>query len=156
MRDRRNDHWNDVDRETRRGAPRIFLIAVLSVLGVLLLIGAVVGVKYVTAEPRGAADQREKTVANGNYRIASYDAYFDQCRAVRAADLKADRAAEAVRGANSPDEKRRAQINLDALLNNRIEMAEAYNANAGKEDTMAMFKADNLPTEITEETPTCQ
>lgn len=152
------DHWNQVDRETRRGAPRVFLIGFLSVIGVLLLISAVLGIKYLTAEPRGRADQREKTVANGNYRIASYDAFFDKCNEIVAKEAIIKSFEDQVKQATTAKEKKDAIINLNAMKNTRIELVQSYNADAQKAGTRALFRSDDLPYQIAipvnEEVPT--
>jgi hypothetical protein len=65
-------------------APRYVLV----LLGVLALVAAVAAggyaLQWFTAEPRGALDAREQTVADGDFRLAAYDRFFAACAAVQA------------------------------------------------------------------------
>jgi len=143
-----SDPYKEFDRNARRSAPRVLLWSVVAVLGVLALIAVVMGIKYATANWRGAADQREKTVANGNYRIASYDAFFDKCNEIVAKEAIIADFQKQYEDAAPGKPKQDALINLNAMKNTRIEMVQDYNSDAQKAGTRALFRSDDLPYQI--------
>lgn len=99
-----------------------------------------------TAEERGSTDQREQTIANGTYRIANYDRFFNQCAAVEAKEAQITRARRDL--PPNPDVIDR--DNLSALENSRSELITQYNADSSKEDTAAAFKSSRLPYKLDE------
>ena len=124
-------------------------------LGILVLALLVVGgfaFKWVTAEPRGALSQREKTIANGDYRIAAYDSFFDQCGAIQAKEDQIrqteDRKPDDKSGSAGGFTSTQKDAILLALKNSRAEMVRSYNADAAKADTKANFLASSLPYQI--------
>lgn len=125
------------------------------VLLIVALMAVVFGIKWATADVRGAGDARERVHADGGYRIAAYDKFYDDCAAIQALEDKLttarDRPADetysdAIKGAN-----------VAALANQRAELVRAYNADARKADTKANFIASDLPAQIdpTQENTTC-
>lgn len=145
-------HWEDFDREARRGIPRGIALLLVGVLVMALVGGAYLGIRYLTADVRGAADQRERTVAAGDYRIAAYDAFYDQCAAVQALE---DQIATATANTTLPADQR--EQNIIALTNQRNSLIRQYNADARKTDTRGNFRASDLPYSLdtTQETTSC-
>ena len=128
-------------------------------LAVLLLIvaltAAVFGIKWATADVRGAGDARERVHADGGYRIAAYDKFFDDCAAIQAVEDKLATARDrATDEAYTPAMK---GANVAALENQRADLIRAYNADASKADTKANFIASDLPAQIdpTQENTSC-
>lgn len=147
-------NWNE------RGATGIALVVVGSLVGLVLLIVGVYAIRWVTAEPRGALDQREKTIADGDYRIANYDYFFNLCGNIQAAEdkiLNTEARPVSSEDSNSGFTQGQKDAILLALTNTRSELIRDYNASATKEDTAGHFRSSNLPYQIdpTQEATTC-
>lgn len=117
------------------------------VLLVLVIAATVVfvfgGFSRLTANFRGETEVREKTLADGDYRIAAYESFYDQCAAVKAIEVQLDN----MRADKSLPKDQRA-TNVLALQNKRAQLIEEYNADARKTDTRANFLASDLPYEL--------
>lgn len=101
-----------------------------------------------TADTRGTTDVREKTVADGDYRIAAYEQFYDKCASIKAKESDiANVEDEIERGVS---EQREQELNgyLLALRNTRADLIHQYNADASKTETRANFLASDLPFEI--------
>lgn len=135
-----------------RASGRVIATAALVIATVLAVaLMWVFGVGFfskTTAETRGQTEARERTVADGAYRIAAYEQFFDLCTAVQ--NQEATIAALDLELATSPSASRVEQINatLTALRANRGALINEYNADARKEATVAQFHASNLPAEL--------
>jgi hypothetical protein len=98
-----------------------------------------------TASFRGSIAATEKIQANGAYRIAAYNSFFDKCASVQSLEGQI-KAFQAQIDANPPAEQK-------AILNNqllgvqgaRISAINDYNANSQKDWTVGQFKDSNLP-----------
>lgn len=127
--------------------------AVLLTLGVIIAVvliglGILYGtghLKMGTADFRGGVEATEKIHADGDYRIAKYNWFFDQCAAVQTSESQLE-AAKAELDAG-PSDYRRQQINanITAITATRAELINEYNAEATKADTAANFQASELP-----------
>lgn len=125
-------------------------------LAVFLLAAIIFGIRWVTADIRGAGDAREKTLADGAYRIAAYDKFYDDCAAVMALEAKILDAEDRPVDADAYPESVK-NANVTALKNQRTELIAAYNADARKTDTKANFKASDLPFKLDpDEETTCE
>lgn len=137
---------------SERGALSVGAGIALSVLALVLLVVGGFALKWVTAEPRGALSQREKTIADGNYRIAAYDSFFDQCGAIQAKEDQIrqteDRRIDDKSGSAGGFTSTQKDAILLALKNSRAELVRSYNADAAKADTKANFLASSLPYQI--------
>ena len=129
--------------------------AVLIIGGIVLLalvVVAVFGIQWVTAEPRGKLDQRERTVANGQYRIANYDSFFNLCGSIQAKEDQIrnteDRPTDNKNGTAGGFTESQKQSILLALENSRASLIRQYNADATKEGTAGQFRDSNLPYQI--------
>lgn len=101
-----------------------------------------------TAEVRGETAATEKVLGDGDRRIAAYEEFYDRCHSVVAIEGKIALAEEAKDSASGDWEAREAAANLLALQNQRLELIEAYNSDASKEDTQANFLASDLPHQL--------
>ena len=127
----------------------------LGILAILVVIGLSFGgiyvggwIKRTTADWRGGTQQREQTVANADYRIASYDWYFDQCQSVVATERKIALQDDEIKHTKDANQKAVLRASVTALRNTREDLIAEYNANAMKEETFALFKSDDLPAQI--------
>jgi hypothetical protein len=130
------------------------LVIVSVVLGLVILVGGIFVIKWATADLRGRADVREKTLANGDYRIAQYDHFYDLCGSIQAAQDRYNNATEML--AADPGNERYL-ANRTATKNIFYTAVREYNADSSKVGTAAQFKASDLPYAIdpTEGAVTC-
>lgn len=126
---------------------------------VALILGSIYGVgwiKQITADFRGETEQKEQTIADGSYRIAAYEHFFDLCAAVQTKE--ASIAALESELTSDPSQSRTEQINasITALVASRADLINQYNADATKEDTRANFHSSDLPYRLDTETESTQ
>jgi hypothetical protein len=123
------------------------LVALLA--GGLFLVYGVGTFKKETADFRGGVSATEQIQADGKYRIAKYNWFFDQCAAVQTTEAQLE-AAEAELAITDPGSWRAGQIraNITAVTSARAELINEYNAESAKTDTAANFKASELPYEL--------
>lgn len=97
-----------------------------------------------TANFRGDVKVKESTRANGAYRIATYDHFFDLCSGVQS--LEASVANEEAEMKTASD-ARKAQLaaTITAQYNRRAELINQYNADASKDYTQGQFRDSDLP-----------
>lgn len=127
------------------GAVILFFVVIV---GIILISG---GASWLTAPFRGAVEQREIVQADGSYRIAAYEKFYDDCAAVQAVE---DQLAVMKENKSLPDVQR--ETNILALTNMRNTLIREYNADSRKADTIENFKASDLPYQLNlEETTTC-
>lgn len=130
------------------------------VLGLILAGMAVFGVglfKRSTADFRGGTAQRERTLADPDYRIAAYDRFFDLCAAVQSSEATAASLEEELETKPSDARVEQIQASLTAVRANRAEQVNQYNADAAKAGTRAQFRASTLPytLDVNAEVTTC-
>lgn len=137
------------------------LVAGVVVVGLVIAVGvmAIFGVGWLS---RSTADFRGKTnetnqVNSGNYRIAAYNHFYDLCAAVQTDETRIANAEADLKANKDPDRAPELQANLDAAKNTRAADINQYNADAHKADTLAHFRASDLPYQIdpTEEKTSC-
>lgn len=127
---------------------------ILAIVAVMLAVGTAImfmtgTIQKWTADWRGDRDATESIFADGGYRIAEYEQFYDRCYAVIELEAQIALAEEAVAGAAEGSwDQTELQRNLTALQNQRIELISAYNSDAAKEDTAANFHASDLPSEL--------
>lgn len=126
--------------------------AAVIVGGVVALVLIVVGGYFLlwhTADARGSLSAREKTVANGDYRITTYDHFFDLCSSVKSAEGRL-KALQHELATTNPDAGRVSQINasISAIEANRYETINQYNADATKNGTRGQFRDSDLPYQL--------
>lgn len=109
-----------------------------------------------TADFRGETEAIERTQADGAFRIASYEWYFDQCAAIQAAEGRINAQLSELDGDPAPSEDRRERINtnLAAMRGQRDALIARYNQEARKEETTGAFRANDLPMQINVSNPT--
>lgn len=138
----------------------------LTILGIgLLVVGlvvagmAVLGVgffKKSTADFRGGVAATEQVQANGAYRIAAYDHFFDLCAQIQGKESQL----AALRTEQASATGQRAEIvaaTITGVSAARGTQIAQYNADASKAGTLAQFQSSALPFTINpaQETTTC-
>lgn len=140
---------------------RAFIFAGVLLFVVVLVVGgmATLGIglfKKETADFRGGVAATEQVHANGAYRIAAYDQFFNRCAEIQSKEATIAFLTTEAKDA-TPD--RVAQINstLTAVRAGRAADIARYNADAAKTDTLANFLASSLPYSIdpTQDHTTC-
>lgn len=103
-----------------------------------------------TAGFRGETEQIERTQADADFRIGSYEWFFDQCAAIQAQEGRINAQLDELDGNPAPSEDRVGQINtnLAAMRGQREALIAEYNGEARKEDTSGPFRASDLPASI--------
>ena len=152
------ESWRDFDADAARATPRILGMGLGVFVFVIVLIVLAGAFTWFWAPWKGKVEQRQMTEGSGAYRIAAYDAFYDDCQNIVAKEqIIANYEAE-LSGDPKPDKARAAtlQAAITAETNARLELIASYNADSRKADTRANFKASDLPYQIdpTQET-TC-
>lgn len=125
---------------------------------VFLLVAALVfGIRWFTADLRGAGDARERTVASGAFRLATYEEFFALCADVQTKEASISNLRE--ERESVADGTQRAQVidtSVTALRNSRAGSINEYNSKAAQEHRQA-FQDNGLPErlDINEENTTC-
>ena len=122
----------------------VFVAILLHVTGVYVF-GSV---QRSTAGFRGETEVIEKTRADGSYRIAAYELFFNRCASIQSKQATIAQMEQELAG--KPDAQRKAWLEqtltgLRAGLNTDI---TRYNADSAKEGTLAQFKDSGLPYRI--------
>jgi hypothetical protein len=99
------------------------------------------GIRWVTADLRGAADAREKTVANGDFRIGTYEQFFDLCSSVQAAEAAITNAQGELSTKPPADRAQKLQQVITAQRNIRADSITTYNSKAAQEHRQAFLDA---------------
>lgn len=132
---------------------KVALIGVMVFVG-LILFGVLMhvtgvyvfgGVQRSTADYRGETDSIEKTRADGDYRIASYETFFDQCAAIQSKQATIAQMEDELETTDDPQRKAWLQNTLTGIRAGLNSDITRYNADAHKEDTQGHFRDSSLP-----------
>lgn len=131
--------------------------------GVLLLVllpVAFFGIRWATADIRGAGDAREQILADGDFRIQAYQTFFDLCASVQSQEDRIDSLDQELNDENNPPTDARVgqiQSSLSAIRSTRGDLINQYNADASRSWTEGQFRDEDLPYQlnIDEEDTTC-
>lgn len=125
------------------------IIGGIAALAVLIAVGigwmfASGTFKKATADFRGGVAATEQIHANGAYRIAQYDHFFDLCAAIQGKDAQLDALKTELKTATG----QRAEIvaaSITGVTGARNGQIAQYNGDASKADTAANFLSSSLP-----------
>ncbi|PPS89518.1 hypothetical protein [Streptomyces sp. MH60] len=125
---------------------RNLLIKIVALASCAAAVIAVVafGIKWATADLRGAADAREKTVANGDFRIGTYEQFFDLCSSVQSAEAAIKNAETELATKPPADRAEKLQQVITAQRNVRADSITTYNSKAAQNHRQA-FQDTDLP-----------
>lgn len=113
-------------------------------LGAIFLVGAL---KKGTADFRGDVAVTESVKANGAYRIAAYESFFNRCAEIQAKEATIAALKEELVTADN-DRAFQIRATLTGVNSGRASDIARYNADARKTDTQASFLASTLPFQI--------
>jgi hypothetical protein len=101
-----------------------------------------------SADFRGETSKRNQVEANGAFRIAAYDRFFDLCTSVQASEATLTALRQEL--TTNPPQSRITQINgaITANTANRAATIRQYNNDAAKSYTVGQFQASNLPYQL--------
>lgn len=119
----------------------------VGILVLVLLAFGIWGWRYFTAPIRGEV-QKQETVNSGDYRIYSYDHFFNLHASIQAYEDQIRNQRQLLETLEDPQEQARYRQNINALMNQRAKAVRQYNADVQKEGTRGQFKADSLPESI--------
>jgi hypothetical protein len=137
--------WDDASKVTRWSIAA-GLLAVL-VVGSIWVAG-IFGFGWLsneTADFRGKVAQHNQIEANGAYRIAAYDTFYNECASVQTAQAAITNTEIALKATTDPARKVQLQANLLALKNTLAQAVAQYNVDARKAGTLGQFRASDLP-----------
>ncbi|MEV7675163.1 hypothetical protein [Streptomyces sp. NPDC088752] len=126
--------------DTGKASKAFALIA----LGISLIIAATFAIRWATGDLRGEADKRERTIASGAFRLATYEEFFDLCASVQSSEQKIKTLEEELAAKPSDDRAERIRTSLTALKATRADSVTAYNSKASQEHRTA-FQDAALP-----------
>ncbi|MGH1563088.1 hypothetical protein [Mumia sp. DW29H23] len=96
---------------------------------------------------RGETSKRNLVEANGAYRIAAYDSFFDRCASVQATEDSIRVQLEEMATA-SPERKQQIAANVTASRAVRAQAIRRYNTDAAKTYTSGQFLSSDLPYQL--------
>lgn len=124
--------------------PPLLKPVLLVILGISLIVVSTFAIRWFTADIRGEANKREQTVANGAFRIATYEEFFDLCASVQSAEQRIKAQEEELATKPSEDRAERIRTNIAALKSTRADSIATYNSKATQEHRTA-FQDAALP-----------
>lgn len=138
------------------------LIFVVCLTGFALVATLVIyltgGVKQITASFRGETAEKERTVADGAFRVTSYEKFFDLCSAIQAKEARirnTEAQLDRMKDTLTPFDEERLNGAVLANQNQRAELITQYNALTSNKFRSAYLDA-GLPTDIDETNPTTE
>lgn len=137
-------------RAIRYGAVGLLVVVALAAV----VIYAVGGLARLTADWRGEGEQIEKTEADGDFRVSTYEDFWALCIAAQDAEYQITSLKAELETDPDADRVQTIQTSLTAIRSNRADAINEYNALAAQEHTEA-FRDAGLPAQLdtdTEET----
>ena len=129
------------------------IIITLIVLVILLIPGITLGVRYLSAPAVGIVEKQEK-VQSADFRIFSYEHFYDMTVEIATAEQQYLSQKSKLELLDKDSESyTRTLSNIAALEAHIINLKNQYNADAAKEETVGLFKSNDLPDYIEPELP---
>jgi hypothetical protein len=146
------DDWRDVNKDVTRGTLWGTKWAIGAVIGIIIV--AIVGLLMwtfgwgffarSTADFRGETEARERIYADGDYRIAIYNQFFDICASVQTAEDRIE-VYEQEMATATPERTFVLATSISAIRAQRAESINEYNSLAARDFTAADFRDLDLP-----------
>lgn len=147
-----NSQWKEDAKEISAGMISLYVLG-----GIVILVGlawaAMATFSFglyskATADFRGDVAMTEKVHADGNFRIAAYDHFFDACAEIQAKEGTIAALKDELAMGPTPERASIVQSTITGVTAARNADISRYNGDAAKTDTMAAFKASSLPFRI--------
>lgn len=123
------------------------VIGLLVILGLAVLIGGGLGLRYLLAEPKGIVEAEEK-IQSGDNRIDKYNHFYDQCAKAQEYQDKIERYEKRLENAETKDARSQYRDNLAGVRGMFENTVRSYNQDARKSYTAGQFRADDLPYQL--------
>lgn len=126
-------------------------LSVAGLLGVVLLVSLIVGFQWISAPFRGALDARETIQADGDFRIAAYNTFFNRCANIQTHEARIESLETELNDEQNPPTSARVsqiQSSLSAIRSQRAEDINLYNSEASRDWTVGQFRDEGLPHEL--------
>lgn len=123
-------------------------IGYIIVVAFLVLIVGIWAITVAWAPWKGAGEARKIIQGDGNYRIAAYNKFYDDCASAQTIQDNIGVTKQKIKQAKKSGdtaELSRQQTNLQAQTNQLNDLVNHYNADSHKSWTLAQFKASDLP-----------
>jgi hypothetical protein len=141
-------------------------LALIGAGAVALIVFLIVGTMWIfgagwfsnaTANFRGNVAVHNQINANGSYRIAAYDHFFDLCTQVQTAETSTANDQDELKITTDQQRKLVLVSSITALKNSRADLIHQYNNDSQKSYTEGQFKSSKLPyqLDLTQENTTC-
>lgn len=128
---------------------------VVVAVGAALLVAVVWSGIYVvgsmqrsTADYRGGTQKKERVEADGDYRIAQYDHFYELCSSIQAKNEQIENTKGQLKYTDDPDDEDKLNASVLALENSKEELVQEYNADAASNGTKGKYRASDLPYQI--------
>lgn len=110
-----------------------------------------------SANFRGEVSKRNLVEANGNYRIAAYDHFFDLCTSIQTYEATITNLQEELKTKPPADRVEQINASITANRNQRASSIAQYNNDANKSYTVGQFLDSHLPWHLdpNQENTTC-
>lgn len=117
----------------------------VGIIVLLFLPGIGLGIRYLVAPAIGMVEKQEK-IQSADFRIYSYEHFYDMVVEINTAEQQYksqhDKLAKVEKGT---DIYNRTLANIAALEAHIVKLKNQYNADAAKEETVGIFRANELP-----------
>lgn len=101
-----------------------------------------------TAGFRGEVAETERVEADPNFRIASYEEFYELCAAVQAKEAAIVQQEQMLAQTPDPTRQQQLQSNLAALASSRASLIAEYNSKAERSRTRGKFLGSELPDQL--------
>jgi hypothetical protein len=122
----------------------VFVVVTCLVIGSMFVFGFGL-FSQKTANFRGETSKRNRVEANGAYRIAAYDHFFDLCAGVQTKEATIKALLDEKKAGTTPERLTIIAASLTGLRSGRASDINQYNVDARKSYTLAQFRASDLP-----------
>lgn len=124
----------------------VFIALLLITTGIGVAVASY-GVDWFTAPFKGAQAAHQTIQADGDFRIAAYTKFYNDCASIQALENEIDGQMLALQ-TSSPGDQRIINANLAALSGSRDASISRYNTESHKQWTIAQFKSKSLAFEL--------
>lgn len=121
------------------------VLAALFVLGIIYLSGSL---SMLTADFRGEVQEKERVRADGDYRVANYDMFFEKCSDAKSLQQQIENQEELAAKTDDPDQQQIYESGALGMKQSLEKVVNDYNAKAASEGTRGEFRDSDLPYEI--------
>lgn len=130
------------------------VLALIGGTALVIVVGLLIGSMFLfsfgffsqkTANFRGETEKRNQIEANGAFRVATYNHFYDMCAQVQTAEQSVANLKEELLTTDDAQRKLVINASITALRNTRAEIINQYNVDSRKSYTEQQFKASDLP-----------